>query len=518
MKSAWSRCFKPVIIPILSLLMIVVSCDGDSHVDPHNPAVPWNTWIEINEGSAATNDTSLSVGIGAEGADFMQLGENADLVGVTWIPFDTLLSYQAPRREGSFALYCRFASVIGGTTDVISDDINLDFSAVINSVEVFAFNDTLYAGDQIEFTVNTGEPGNAKVSFGDVIVGYHLNWDGNESFRRLLMLPEGILNQRVSAVAKFTDVVGNVADSLIGEQSFVLSGPDFNPRIVSVTEIPSYSLVDIWYCGGYCFISDWDRAVHIIDVNHAERPVYYSSIRTADWTQGMDGNGEILVAADCHGGLVVIRVSPPELAEVIGREPLGGLPKDVVVNGDFAYVATYTTGLRIVDISDPTDPVEISRHPTIANCFTICKEDSLVFIGGIGGFSIINVRDPYIPRLVGEFLFETELMSIVSFEQCIYAATVRFGVLAVDVSDPSQPELIAAHAHLDDAYNLTKKFPFLFVNQGDHISVVNISNPSTLPLIRNIRDVRAVFGGFATDQYLYIIGSSHLTIVETFPH
>lgn len=512
------RCYTLLgIIVTFSTVIVVISCNGEKTVDPFDPLVPQNVWIEINGDCASTNDTLLTVTTGAENAAFMQLGENADLAGVVWSPFDSLLIYPAPRREGCFTLYCRFASVAGGTTEVISDDIDLDFSATITSVEVFALNDTLFSGDQIEFNMITGENGVACVSFGDVITGYRLNWIGDGRFRRLLTLPDGILNQSVTAVGRFTDAVGNVADSLSGEQRFVLIGPAFNPRIISTLNISCFVLDDIWYSGGYCFISDWGRAIHIVDVTRAETPAYVDSIVTADWTQGMDGNDDLLIAADSHGGLVVIGTSPPQHAAVIGREPVGGLPKDVVIDGDYVYAATYTTGLRILDITDPSDIYEISRYPTAANCVTICKNDTLVYVGGIGGFSIVNVREPENPTFVGEFLYESELVSILYDEQRIFAATDRLGVLAIDVSDPGQPELIASHPRLHHASALTKKVPFLFVNRGDHVSVVNITDPHFLPEIDVITGLDAGLGIYATNRYLYVVGYTHLTVVEMFP-
>ena len=63
--------------------------------------------------------------------------------------------------------------------------------------------------------------------------------------------------------------------------------------------------------------------------------------------------------------LLILNVSNPSLPKLTGWTDL--LPEaitDVAVVGDYAYIADYESGLRIIDVSDPTSPTEAGFYDT----------------------------------------------------------------------------------------------------------------------------------------------------------
>jgi hypothetical protein len=59
----------------------------------------------------------------------------------------------------------------------------------------------------------------------------------------------------------------------------------------------------------------------------------------------------------------------------------GSIPHNVYVDdGDLAYISHYTAGVRVVDVSDPTDPVEVAFYDTYPS------GDSGIFAGCWGVF------------------------------------------------------------------------------------------------------------------------------------
>jgi len=74
----------------------------------------------------------------------------------------------------------------------------------------------------------------------------------------------------------------------------------------------------------------------------------------------------------------------------------------VYVSGNMAYIADGESGLRIVDVSDPTRPKEVGFYDT-----NDCAEEVYVFgtiaylVDGLGGLRLIEVSDPTTPREVG---------------------------------------------------------------------------------------------------------------------
>ncbi len=97
---------------------------------------------------------------------------------------------------------------------------------------------------------------------------------------------------------------------------------------------------------------------------------------------------------------------PVSLAYNAGPEPIGTWEPadtlddvmDVVVNGNFAYLAVYSFGLQILDISDPTSPVERGDLP-IGSTICITYANNRVFIGAGSSVVIVNVANPDSPSV-----------------------------------------------------------------------------------------------------------------------
>lgn len=99
-------------------------------------------------------------------------------------------------------------------------------------------------------------------------------------------------------------------------------------------------------------------------------------------------------------------------AELVGS--YGGSAQELVLDGDYAYVAASVAGLRIVDISNPAEPIFLS-----------------------------SLDDNSISSFVG--------LDVVG--DTAYISAFGDGVWIIDVSDPSNPvslELVDAHNHTRD--------------------------------------------------------------------
>ena len=507
---------------LLSVLVLIVmgalisSCNEGSGLTEFDESIPRNVWLKINNDSVATRDTVLRVNIGGENVSTMQISSDPNLENAIWQPFDTLSFIHAERVEGSFRVYGRFASAIGGTTGVLYDDIELDFTARILRLEAATACDTLEPGNRIEFIMETSELGSAKVSFGSFIVDYRLTWIEGGLFRRDLIIPNGIPDGVARLVGRFTDFVGNVAQPFEYNRVFVIRGARLNPQIVGYLNIPFAASSDVWYHRGFCFVSDWEHAVHVINVIQPDDPIYDHRIQTADWSNGLSGNDGLLVVADSHSGVAVIGMNPPQNAAIVGREPTPGMPKDVDVEDETAYVATYNTGLRILDLRNPRQLRELSRVRTSCNCVVICRYETTVYVGGVGGLAVIDVADPEEPELLAELRSDEEILSLVYYEGSIFAGTNRRGVLQIDVNDPTQPELVAEHTHLSPAYALAVSSPFMFVCRGNLLNVVNVTEPLSLPILAEVPDLACYSGLFVKDQYLYTAVGESFTVVDLF--
>ncbi len=63
--------------------------------------------------------------------------------------------------------------------------------------------------------------------------------------------------------------------------------------------------------------------------------------------------------------LAILNITDPILPTLAGQTAvLPGIVKDVVVVGNYAYVADGNAGLRIIDVSLPSAPIEVGFYDT----------------------------------------------------------------------------------------------------------------------------------------------------------
>ncbi|MGC9314615.1 MAG: hypothetical protein ACP5G4_03175 [bacterium] len=96
----------------------------------------------------------------------------------------------------------------------------------------------------------------------------------------------------------------------------------------------------------------------------------------------------------------IVNLSDMDSLIVAGYCYVHGTINDIVKSGDVAYVAT-NKGLYIIDVSLPGSPAEISRI-TGMNCISVFYSDSTVYLAcGDEGVRIIDVTDLSSPVEIG---------------------------------------------------------------------------------------------------------------------
>ena len=131
-----------------------------------------------------------------------------------------------------------------------------------------------------------------------------------------------------------------------------------NPTVVGTLGGLSDAL-DVFVSGELAFVSDRQNGVWIVDVSDPTAPVVVRAFGDAD----VFASGDLAYVAG-FGGLRIWDVSDPSNPVEVGSldTPTG----NVFVSGGLAYIAASGRGLRIVDVSVPSAPVEVGSLDTTA--------------------------------------------------------------------------------------------------------------------------------------------------------
>jgi len=230
---------------------------------------------------------------------------------------------------------------------------------------------------------------------------------------------------------------------LVNENSF---------QIWDVSNVQSPTLIgtafisngnEIYINGKHAYISSDHYGLQIIDMTDPVNPQLTGQIDALGWTANFDKSGNIGYIANASMLFAIDLSNPygtgPEMTDIL---PTAGQTNDVAIDGDMAYVADWTGGLRIVDISNPSQLTEISNVPIKA--WKIDAENDIVYVTDANPnysdtLKIYNVSDPASPALLSSVTLPESSWDLEYDNGYVYISCNNSGLRIYDVADPEQP-------------------------------------------------------------------------------
>jgi hypothetical protein len=208
----------------------------------------------------------------------------------------------------------------------------------------------------------------------------------------------------------------------------------------------------------------------------------------------VDAAGDLVYVGAESSGLQIIDMSDPVSPTVRGSyTETDATTCEVEVGADLAYV-TMSTGLRILNIADPTNPTLLGQVPI--GCSPILVVDETLYTAG----QIFDVGDPANPQPLGSFSSQPMegVKNIFVSGDRIYLASsgytsgedyVKNGLTILDAGSPSAPTLLGAYSTTGQALDVHVEGDLAYIadsnfKQGHLIQIVDVSNPAApLPLL-----------------------------------
>lgn len=132
-----------------------------------------------------------------------------------------------------------------------------------------------------------------------------------------------------------------------------------------------------------------------------------------------------------HGG------SNPTL---ISEIQVPGVAYDIEVINNYCYIASFSDGLQIVDISEIMHPRLIGNHDTERLCYDVEIANNIAYLAASDGLHIVNVENPYSPELVG-FVESPNGRAIKVSENLVYFGGANLSI--IDISDVNNPLIVS---------------------------------------------------------------------------
>ena len=268
------------------------------------------------------------------------------------------------------------------------------------------------------------------------------------------------------------------------------------------------------------FVADNYLGLALIDCMNPSEPEYLVSYEIADRTLSVfivDNIAYVAVHSGSNTSGQVIKVDiMDELAPIlIGSVDTQGIPKDIFISGDFAYVAEgdnglsimYTAssvmsfesnyplndarevyvlgryafvanglnGLEIFDIIDAGNPVQISHLPTTGLCNDIHVQDNIAFVAdGEDGLTIIDISDVSNPMVLSQIEMGGFAYGVFADGNYAYLIDIETGFYVVDVSNPVSPFVLGNLEMDTEPVSVHLAGSYVYITDNEGLKIVQI--------------------------------------------
>ena len=158
-----------------------------------------------------------------------------------------------------------------------------------------------------------------------------------------------------------------------------------------------------------------------------------------------------------------------------------GPASDMAVEGNYAFVATGATGLRIMDITDPSDPVEVGycNTPGTANGVALAGNYAVV-ADWFGDLRVIDISSPTHPFETGWVEIGMMCSDVTFGNGYAYALDRTSALKVVDISDPYHPAVLG-ECSLSGGYanGVVVSGNFAYVACYEGMQIVDVANPNS---------------------------------------
>ncbi|MGA2092408.1 MAG: hypothetical protein ABSH16_03235 [Sedimentisphaerales bacterium] len=266
---------------------------------------------------------------------------------------------------------------------------------------------------------------------------------------------------------------------------------------------------------------DWPESggLVIFDISQPSRPAQISRVDTGGDVVGIAirDNFVYTTGYTVNGAaLSIIDISDKAKPHIVGQCYMSSAC-EVALDGNFAYVADGEECLRVVDISNPNQPVIIAsckpndgyifaHHIAIANSIAYLTDEEFKKL------YIIDISQPSNPTLLTTYYSQYDTHGITIRDNYVYLANSVAGLTIIDVSNPNEPNTIAVCDTPGWAYGVALSGDNAIVSDAisdnsyfGWVNLIDIYNPCHPFLLSSYQTGRYSYRVAVQDNFAYVV-------------
>jgi hypothetical protein len=220
---------------------------------------------------------------------------------------------------------------------------------------------------------------------------------------------------------------------------------------------------------------------------------------------------------DGTDGLKILDVSNPANPVLKGVYPQ--VADSVYVLGQYAYLASGTEGLKILDVSDPSNPQLKGVYDTPGTASKVFVSNKYAYIADLDkGLQIVDVSNPQSPQFKGNFMLTNcNFYSVFVWGIYAYILDVSRGLIIVDISNPTAPSFKSSYntgmTFFTDIFVSGRYVYLVDVNNG--LYILDTHDPLHPTLLGQYDTSSFTFGIYVLGSYVYLAdGDNGLVVLD----
>jgi hypothetical protein len=215
------------------------------------------------------------------------------------------------------------------------------------------------------------------------------------------------------------------------------------------------------------------------------------------------------VTADGEGLRIIDLTNPTEL----GFFPLQGKNFDIAVRGNIVYV-TNGQGFHIFDVSNPTTIQELTffNLPDWANGIILAGNRAYIFT--TDGIHILNIANPAQPNEIGGYQVEGGVTDIALMGYSVYLAKFYGGLQLVDTTNPATPLDIGRYTPLHSGEYVDAVGDMVYVTDVEKLYIFALSHQTTLTQLGVYTSTSGTRRFTVSGNMAYILDDKSLHLVD----
>ncbi len=186
----------------------------------------------------------------------------------------------------------------------------------------------------------------------------------------------------------------------------------------------------------------------------------------------------------------------------------------VQVIANYAYIADYDLGLRVVNVTDPSHPTQIGslRLPLLR---TLHYSNGLI-AGCAVDIYTINAENPTYPFLLGSAMVDGWAQQAYIMGDYIYIGSGSHGLTVANITDPTNPVILGNYFTPGAGEEVQIIGDYAYLADYDRgLQIINVTDPANPETVGSFDTPGLAIGVFVSDQYAYLANmSAGLQIID----